>query len=113
MAMREDRYQAYLETIRRKVCSVCLDRRDDGTCGLTQRTCAIEAHLPEILDVVTAVRSHKMDEYVAAVESQICSHCNSGPQCELRREGECALATYLYLVVAAIEEVDMLSRQGT
>lgn len=103
------KYQAYWDAIRQKVCSVCLDQAHDGTCGLTKRTCAIERHLPRLAEVLSSIDSSRMDEYVAAVEAQICSRCpeqDAQGRCGLRNEGECALYTYLPLVIEAIEEVN-------
>ena len=107
MVPRDERYRMYMEAIGRRVCSVCLDRRDDGSCGLTHRTCAIEAHLPDLVEAVTRVESDRMDEYIAAVEAQVCGRCEkkAGLGCRFQELGECALDTYLYLVVEAIEEV--------
>jgi hypothetical protein len=103
-----DRYQAYLEAVRARVCAVCLDRRDDGTCGLARgRECALEAYLPEIVDTVLAVNSTRMDEYMQAIEARICSKCRSrgaAEECPFRDKGQCALWTYLPLAVDAVEE---------
>jgi hypothetical protein len=106
---RDERYQAYWEAIRRRVCSVCLDNADDGSCGLGGRACAIEAHLPRLVETILSVESGRMDEFVTAVESQICGQCtDQDPQgfCRLRQRGDCALSIYLPLVVEAIEEVE-------
>jgi hypothetical protein len=107
MPVHDARYEEYLEAVRRRVCTVCLDRRDDGSCGLSHRTCAIEAHLPHVGEAVLKIESARMDEYVAAIETQICGRCESGPaeRCGHREKGECALDTYLYLVVAAVPDV--------
>jgi hypothetical protein len=106
---KDETYRAYWDTIRSRVCSVCLDQANDGTCGLARRRrCAIEVHLPRLVELVSSIDSPRMDEYVAAVESEICGRCaqqDAHGNCELRNEGECALYTYLPLVVEAIEEV--------
>ena len=107
-AIDEELYGAYRDAIMRRVCSVCLDQRSDGGCGLAHRTCAIEQHVPRIVNAVLAVTSDRMDEYEAAIRSQVCSQCgleDSCGHCRLRDRGECALSTYLYLVVEAVEEV--------
>jgi len=104
-----DRYTAYRDAIRRRVCAPCLDGHGDGTCGLSGRACALDLHLPRILEAILAVRSTRMDEFVAAIEAQVCTACQMhgpGPECALRTEGDCALATYLPLVVDAVEEVN-------
>lgn len=105
----EKRYQAYWEAIRRRVCAVCLDSRDDGSCGLGGgRTCAIEVHLPRLVEALLSVRSGRMDEYAAALDAEVCSRCReqgANGRCRLRDGGECALSIYLPLVVDAIDEV--------
>ena len=100
-------YRAYWEAIERTVCSVCLDRADDGSCGLTRRTCAIERHLPEMTKTLSAVQSPRMDEYVAAVEAEICARCPEqvDGRCRLREAGDCALHAFLPLVLDAVEDV--------
>ena len=106
-----DRSIAYRAAIRRHVCSPCLDGRGDGSCGLSGRACALDAHLPRIVEVLMAVDSPRMDEYVAAIEAEICPGCElrgSGERCRVSEQGDCALAAYLPLVVDAVEEV----RQG-
>lgn len=107
MAEHDARYEEYLDAIRRKVCSVCLDRRDDGSCGLSHRTCAIEVHLPRVVETVLRIESDRIDEYVAAIEAEVCGRCESGQgeRCENREKGECALNTYLFLVVEAVQDV--------
>jgi hypothetical protein len=87
---------------------VCLDQRDDGSCGLTHRICAIERHLPRLAEVLSKIQSNRMDEYEAAVRAEICSTCpqqDAGGHCALREEADCALFAYLPLVLEAIESV--------
>ena len=104
-----DRYQAYMDAIRRRVCALCLDQRDDGSCHLAGgRLCAIEAQLPRVVEAVLAVRSARMDDYVDVVKARICGGCEAQDKqehCALRERGECALWTYLPLLVDAIDEV--------
>lgn len=102
------RYEAFLAAIQRRVCTVCMDQKDDGSCGLRGRTCAIEKHLPGVVEAVSAIDSDHMDDYIAALESQVCGHCSeqdAAGHCGLRAKGECALHAYLSLVVDAIQEV--------
>ncbi len=105
-----DGYQPYREAIRRRVCAVCLDSADDGSCRLSgQRTCAIDEHLPRVLEAVRDVQERRGDSYASAVEARVCRHCaarDSRGGCALRQGGRCALDVYLPLVVEAIEEVD-------
>lgn len=105
---RDERYQAYMDAIRRKVCTVCLDQRDDGSCRLAGgRVCAIEAHLPGVVHAILSIESDRMEEYEAAIREQVCRSCSNQDavgQCAIRERGECALYTYLFLVVDAIQE---------
>jgi hypothetical protein len=104
-----DRERSYLQAVRRKVCSVCLEARDDGSCGLTGRTCAIEEHLPAIAAAIAATRSRHLEDYVDAIRAEVCDRCrhqDASGVCELRSAADCALESYLYLVVEAIEEVE-------
>lgn len=102
------RAQAFWEALREHVCGVCLDQRDDRACGLTRRVCAIDRHLPRLVEVLSQVQSNRMDEYEAAVRAEICSSCpeqGADGRCELREEADCALFAYLPLVLEAIENV--------
>jgi hypothetical protein len=112
----DDTYRRYQEALRRRVCAVCLDGKDDGSCGLgTPGTCAIERHLPRIVEAVLDVRARRDDAYAAAIEARVCGRCDDRDGlglCHLRREGRCALAVYLPLIVEAIEEVEMRRNSG-
>jgi hypothetical protein len=106
----EDGYGLYREAIRRRVCAICLDGADDGACGLSGSTlCAIDEHLPRLVDAILDVRNRKDDSYAAAVEAKVCSRCSHRDDlglCRLRRDGRCTVSVYLPLVVAAIDEVE-------
>jgi len=113
----EDGYRAYREAIRRRVCAVCLDSADDGSCSLASaRSCAIEKLLPRLVEAVLEVRrAGHHDAYAAAIEARVCSHCpdrDALGQCHLRRDGRCALAVYLPLIVEAIEDVRTRESRG-
>jgi hypothetical protein len=100
----------YWKALREWVCPVCLDRRDDNSCGLPKaQVCALKRHLPAIVEIVQHVRSRRMDEYEAAVRQDVCSTCpeqSSEGVCRRRDHGDCALYTYLSLVLDAIAEVN-------
>jgi len=106
----EQRYRAYREAIRRRVCAVCLDGADDGACALAgPPVCAIEEHLERLVDAILAVRSRHDDAYAAAVEARVCTYCTQRDElglCRLRRDGRCTVSVYLPLVVEAIDEVE-------
>jgi hypothetical protein len=104
---REERHQAIWAALRGAVCSVCLDRKDDGRCGLSGgRTCGLEAHLPRILEVLETVQTSPMEGYVEAIRQNVCVSCEHDLRgvCRLRSDGECALDAYLPLVVEAVKE---------
>jgi hypothetical protein len=106
----DDHYERCREALRRHVCAVCLDSRDDGSCGIAGRRCALDVHLPRLVDVLRRVHSGRMDEYAEALQAEICSRCDeedASGACRLRNRGECALAVYLPIVVDAIEELDV------
>jgi hypothetical protein len=101
--------QAYRDAIRERVCSVCIDQKDDGACGLATRLCAIERHLPRLAAVLSRIDSPRMDEYDAAVRAEICPGCpqqDADGRCAVRAASDCALLTYLPLVLDAIESVN-------
>jgi hypothetical protein len=106
---RSDQYLVYWNAIQRRVCAVCLDVADDGTCGLPRgRTCALPTQLPAIIEAILHVESEHMDDYVAAIEAAVCARCpeqDEHGRCGLRDRAACGLYTYLPLVVDAIEEV--------
>jgi hypothetical protein len=104
----EAAYEAYRAAIRSRVCSVCLDQKDDGSCGLQRRACALEVHLPAMVNAVLAVQSDRMEDYETAMRALVCVPCgleDGAGRCQLRDLAECALSTYLYLVVDAVADV--------
>jgi hypothetical protein len=67
------------------------------------------------VDAVIDVRTRRDDAYAAAIEARVCSQCPDRDdlgRCHLRRDGRCALAVYLPLIVEAIEEVEALRGPG-
>ena len=113
----DDTCREYREALRRRVCAVCLDGKDDGSCGLIlPGECAVERHLARLVEAVLDVRARRDDAYAAAVEARVCSHCTERDQlglCRLRRDGRCALAVYLPLIVEAIEEAEARRDSGS
>ena len=101
--------EAYWAALQQSVCAVCLDSRDDGSCGLPHgRVCALKTHLELVIDVVHGIESPRMDEYVATLEVNVCQSCpeQHDGQCQKRDAGECALYTYLPMVVDSVEAAD-------
>lgn len=97
------------EAVERKTCAACLDRGDDGRCRVPARgaDCPLRSFFSVAIDVVRRVHSDAMDNYVAALESEVCQTCRelgAGGECARRDRGECALYAYLPLTVDAVEE---------
>jgi hypothetical protein len=92
------------------VCAACLDRRDDGGCGLPpSRTCALKRHLPLIVDTAHRTQSRSLSVYLDAIAETVCSRCpeqDAAGRCALRDHADCALHSYLSLVLDAIDDVD-------
>jgi hypothetical protein len=100
---------AELETIlRNRICTVCSDRKVDGTCGLEDAgECALFAHLPRVAEAVYATDSNDIGDYIQAVREHVCAMCleqNLDGSCESRKQVRCSLDAYLLLIVDAIEE---------
>jgi hypothetical protein len=58
--------------------------------------------------VLSGIDSPRMDEYDAAVRAEICPACpqqDAQGACAVREASDCALLTYLPLVLDAIESV--------
>jgi hypothetical protein len=103
-----DRIEVFRQTLKDRVCGICFDRNNDGTCGLPEsRTCAIEGHLPEIVEAIEAVESFDMTPYVERIRSEVCPNCNQDElgRCVFRENFDCSVDNFLMLVVDAIEEV--------
>jgi hypothetical protein len=95
--------------IQQHVCAVCLDQRNDGSCGLPKnRICTLRRALPLVCDVLHAVDSPRMDDYVDAVERNICTRCpdqDASGRCEYREKAACALYAYLPRVLDAVDSI--------
>jgi hypothetical protein len=101
----------YWDAVRDAACAACLDAADDGSCGLRDRVCALPAHLPAVVAAILRVESSRMDEYVQAIEDDVCRGCqesDTAGRCALRDQGRCGLYAYLPLIVDAIDEVRAL-----
>ena len=104
------------ELLRRRICSVCVDRNTDGTCSLSQQQeCGLFGHFPKIVRAISRVQSDRIDDYIRAIREDVCSECvkqRLDGSCELRTEVRCVLDRYLLLIVGAIEETRGISLQG-
>lgn len=100
-------------TIRRKVCSVCIDGLFDAkgrfiSCGLgAGRICPLERYLPEVIEAVESIDSPRIADYIDVLREKVCTQCEQSENgiCELRLRADCALDRYFVLVAEAIDEV--------
>lgn len=106
--------QAYLDAIRSRVCSVCIDGIFDEKkrfvrCGLPiYRTCPVELYVPELIEVVKSVDSPNMEDYAIRLREKVCAICEQDEHgiCDLRLQADCALDRYFLLVAEAVESVE-------
>lgn len=106
--------QEYLDAIRSRVCTVCMDAVMHGDrfvrCGLPAgRKCPVEVYLPKVIDVVESVDSWLFEDYINLLRERVCAVCKNGEGdfCALRLQADCPLDRYFMLVAEAIEEVQM------
>jgi len=94
--------------LRSRVCSVCSDRLEDGSCGLEDpEDCALFRMLPATARAIQSVDSDNVADYVRAIRENVCVVCRDAlpdGSCETRDQVRCALDAYLILIVGAIEE---------
>ena len=96
------------EILRARICGVCSDRLEDGSCGLKEPAdCALFRMLPETARAIQSVDSDDIRDYVNAIRENVCLVCHDrlpDGSCETREQVRCALDAYLILIVGAIEE---------
>lgn len=104
-----ERSLAELEAIvRHRICAVCSDRRMDGSCGLEEpEQCALFRLFPQVAQAIQSTDSNDLGDYISAIRRDVCSVCTSQDaegDCNMRQDVQCALDSYLLLIVEAIEE---------
>lgn len=103
-----ERIELFRQALKERVCGICFDRNDDGTCGLPEgRVCGIEAHLPDIVRAVEAEHSFDLTPYVESIRTKVCPNCSQDEsgRCVFRESFDCAVDNFLYVVVDTIEDV--------
>src|SRR5436305_12596199 len=66
----------YLDEIRKRVCSRCVERPPGGPpCAPLGKQCGIEMHLPEIVSAIHEVRSDWIETYLEHNRAHICEKC--------------------------------------
>ncbi|MCU7490063.1 MAG: hypothetical protein ACM3UR_16060 [Bacteroidota bacterium] len=100
----------YLKAIRQNICSICADSNDLGKCSLTQdEVCALEAYLPQIVEIVHSIDSSDIQDYVNVLRREVCSECRTQEEngyCYLREDVNCSLDRYFPLIVETIQKAD-------
>lgn len=99
-----DRIRARL---RNAICPTCVRYTASHTCSLVPpRTCSVFKNLDTIVGIVARTHSRSVEPYAEAVRDRVCSACpcedNHGC-CPMRDGIDCALDTYLPIVVDEIE----------
>ena len=93
--------------LRRRVCSICVNRNFDGSCGLDSRhECILFERLPRIVQSISRVRSEEIDGYIGAIRESVCTECfyqQLDGSCKQREEGRCALDRHMVPIIWAIE----------
>ena len=96
------------------ICPSCIECNVYGKCDLWDLDgCPISAHFPQLVEVVEAVDSNLVSDYVQPIRDNVCSTCknilSSEGDCDVRHDGRCALDSYLPLILDVID--DYLDRQ--
>ena len=108
----------YKDAMRDAVCKSCVcytaDRYNPTRCvHETSGDCTLFAHLEEVVEALSGVRSGSIEPYVEALRRRVCSNCSHQDArgvCELRDSRSvaptwCVLDTYFNLVVGALEDL--------
>jgi len=98
----------YLEAIKEKVCTHCIDADAFGNCRIsTDRMCTIDSNYDRIVKSILATKSNRYEDYVAGLRENVCENCSYGnpADCDDRNEVECPLDRYYPMIVDAIEEL--------
>jgi hypothetical protein len=95
--------QEYMDEIRERVCSRCIERPPGGPpCLPLGKQCGIETHLAEYIEAIHAANSAVIDPYIENTHCMVCNHC--------ARKGcdgcPCPMDYLVGLVVQAVETVD-------
>ncbi len=106
----------YLQAIRHRVCSRCIDTDEKGNCMLHfDEICAVEEFLPEIVQSIQRVQSDRVEDYVVELRNHVCTQCKHQTEsgaCIVRNNLDCGLDRYFPLIIEAVEEVDAARRSA-
>lgn len=93
--------------LRERLCPSCVRYTSQHTCSLPPtRSCALFANLPAIVEIVRKTHSSSIGPYIDAVRDTVCATCHYEDDhggCPLRDDLDCALNTYLPIIVEEVE----------
>ena len=92
----------YQEALREEVCRRCIERRPGAPpCGPFGKSCGIENHVQELVDICRQTNSRCIDPYIQKLHETVCETCESkdSPSCP------CPLDYLMLLAVEAVENV--------
>lgn len=96
------------EHLRQKICPTCVRYTRNGGCSLPKdRPCSLFANLDEVVNVVSATESPRIDPYVDSLRDRVCGACHFQDDhgcCPCRENVDCALDTYFPIIVDVIEQ---------
>lgn len=101
-----DQDAALWAALQRRVCSLCLDVRDDGSCSL-EGGCALESHRGPLLRAIAQAPRDSLPALRAAIERHVCAVCVQHTEagvCARQGRGECAVTSLLPLVLEAVAQ---------
>lgn len=106
--------QEYLDEIRERICSKCVDGDGKGNCLISKNAeCAVVRFFPQILEVVHSTYATSMEPYEAALRNKVCGACvhqSSDGTCSMRDGVDCSLDRYFPMIVQMIEELELGKR---
>ena len=95
------------ELLRRRACSICVNRNVDGTCDVDSRhECALFERLPQVTQSISRICSDKIEDYIAAIRESVCAECfhqQLDGSCKQREEHRCALDRHRVPIIWAVE----------
>lgn len=101
--------EPYREAIRQRICSICHDSRDDGSCRRpAEDLCALVSHVEEMVNAVVRVGvGEDVGAYLEKLRSDLCPTCrqDEAGDCSLRVLADCAADAYILPVIEVIEDV--------
>ena len=105
------------ERLRDRICPKCVRYTSDHRCSLPRnQRCPLFAHLAELGAIVEQTHCLSISPYIDKVRCRICSRCLEDKEgnCALRDGLDCAMDTYLPMIVDEIEfELDLQQRDAT